>query len=462
MKKIILLLLLCIRLNEVHAQQNEKDSLKHLLQIEKADTGRVLILAELSFLYSESKPDTTMLMALEALTLARKIGFIKGEAESLNRIGNAYHTWGNYTKAMEIWLQSLKLNEKVNNLLGIQRNYNNIGSVNNFMGEYKAAHDYYQKARAISEKTGNKRSLSIQLGNIGENYYQQQIYDSARIYAEQAFNVASGIHYWRIMGTALSYRGDIHFELKQHTLALEYYRLAIPYLLEASNFIRLSTTYLGMAKVFEETGQSDSALHCARQSMSIARINPFSVQVRNTARFLSLFYRRKQLHDSAYFYQDVSKTVNDSLFGQQKNNQFQSLALDEKLRQADLEAAELKTKEERNHNLQYVAIAIGLISFIIFFFALSRSIIVKPKFIAFFTVLGLLAVFEFINLFIHPYLAGLTNNSPVLMLIILITIGALLIPLHHKLEKWITGIMIEKNKKIRLEAAKKTIEMLER
>jgi hypothetical protein len=47
------------------------------------------------------------------------------------------------------------------------------------------------------------------------------------------------------------------------------------------------------------------------------------------------------------------------------------------------------------------------------------------------------------------------------MLVVLIAIGALLIPLHHKLEKWITKIMVEKNKKIRLEAAKKTIQQLE-
>ena len=112
-------------------------------------------------------------------------------------------------------------------------------------------------------------------------------------------------------------------------------------------------------------------------------------------------------------------------------------------------------------NFCFTIIAIGLITFVILFLVLSRSIIVKQKFIEFFAILGLLAVFEFINLFIHPYLAHATNHSPVLMLIILIAIGALLIPLHHKLEKWITKIMIEKNKTIRLEAAKKTIAKLE-
>ncbi|MCY7309998.1 MAG: hypothetical protein LH619_04400, partial [Chitinophagaceae bacterium] len=60
-----------------------------------------------------------------------------------------------------------------------------------------------------------------------------------------------------------------------------------------------------------------------------------------------------------------------------------------------------------------------------------------------------------------PYLAHATNDSPVLMLLILIGIGALLVPLHHRLEKWITKVMVEKNKKIRLAAAKKTIATLE-
>ena len=48
------------------------------------------------------------------------------------------------------------------------------------------------------------------------------------------------------------------------------------------------------------------------------------------------------------------------------------------------------------------------------------------------------------------------------MLVILIAIAALLVPLHHKLEKWIVHSVVEKNKGIRLEAAKRTIEKLEK
>jgi hypothetical protein len=47
------------------------------------------------------------------------------------------------------------------------------------------------------------------------------------------------------------------------------------------------------------------------------------------------------------------------------------------------------------------------------------------------------------------------------MLLALVCIAALLVPLHHKLEKWTTHKLVEKNKQVRLAAAKRTIEELE-
>ena len=48
------------------------------------------------------------------------------------------------------------------------------------------------------------------------------------------------------------------------------------------------------------------------------------------------------------------------------------------------------------------------------------------------------------------------------MLLALVCIAALLIPLHHKTEYWATLKLVEKNKAIRLAAAKKTIEQLDK
>ena len=464
MKIIILLLLFSLNLTSIHAQSTQahkRDSLQQALQKEKTDTGRVLLLAELAYQLSESKPDTAMILALEALSLSRRIGFEKGEAVSLNRVGGAYSIIGKYPKAMEAFLQALKINEKLNNLDGMWRNNNNIGNIYNNQGDYQQALIYLFKAKDLGERLNHKEALSICLVNIGANYLELKKIDSATFYTLQAYHIASQINYDRQIGGASVVMGRIHAASGQPALALEYYRQSIPFSARANNFLDFCITSLGMAKLFDILKQKDSVLFYAKQSFITAKQKAFTLQVRDAGRFLSSYYRNIRFHDSAYFYQDVTKAANDSLFNEQKNNQMQSLVFDEKLRQQEVAIANLKAKEERNHNLQYAAIAVALITFIILFLVLSRSIIVKQKFIEFFAILGLLAVFEFINLFIHPYLSNITNHSPVLMLIILIAIGALLIPLHHKLEKWITKIMIEKNKKIRLEAARKTIATLE-
>jgi len=105
---------------------------------------------------------------------------------------------------------------------------------------------------------------------------------------------------------------------------------------------------------------------------------------------------------------------------------------------------------------------LGIITFIILFLALSRRHITNTKLIQFLGVVALLVVFEFLNLLLHPFLERITQHSPVLMLLALVGIAALLVPLHHKLEHWATHKLVEKNKAIRLAAAKKTIEELEK
>lgn len=106
-------------------------------------------------------------------------------------------------------------------------------------------------------------------------------------------------------------------------------------------------------------------------------------------------------------------------------------------------------------------IAFGLISFVIFFFLFSHSVIADQRLIKFLGVLSLLVFFEFLNLLLHPFLGEITHHQPWMMLSAMVVIAALIIPLHHKLEHWITHRLIEKNKLIRLTAAKKTIEQLE-
>ncbi len=180
------------------------------------------------------------------------------------------------------------------------------------------------------------------------------------------------------------------------------------------------------------------------------------------AGFLRTVYDSLDKTDSAYYFARLESAFRDSVFSKEKINKIQYLAFSEQLRISEEEAKKIQEAEQRKQNIQYALIALGIIIFIITFLLLSRRFLTNAKVIEFFGVIALLIVFEFLNLLLHPFLERITHHSPVLMLLALVCIAALLVPLHHKLEKWATHKLVEKNKAIRLASAKKTIEELEK
>ena len=180
------------------------------------------------------------------------------------------------------------------------------------------------------------------------------------------------------------------------------------------------------------------------------------------AEILQKVYAYKGEKDSAYQYALIQIAYKDSISNQKRVNEFQNLTFSQKLKDIDEESKIKEMAEQRRQNIQFALIAFGIISFIIIFLLLSRSFITNTKMIEFLGVVALLIVFEFLNLLLHPFLEKVTHHSPVLMLLALVCIAALLVPLHHRLEKWATAKLVEKNKQIRLAAAKKTIQQLDK
>jgi hypothetical protein len=180
------------------------------------------------------------------------------------------------------------------------------------------------------------------------------------------------------------------------------------------------------------------------------------------AGFLRRVYESLRQTDSAYYFSCIESSINASIFSQNNINKIQDLAFKEQLRIIEEESKQAAEAQDRKQNIQYASIAFGLITFIILFLLLSRSVITNTKAIRFLGVIALLIVFEFLNLLLHPFLERATHHSPVLILLALVCIAALLVPLHHRTEKWATAKLVEKNKQIRLAAAKKTIEQLEK
>jgi tetratricopeptide (TPR) repeat protein len=455
MKKIFLITLLLGFSANLYAQAFKADSLLNIISVSMNDSIRVDAMTDLFDLYESHSTDSNMFYARKILQVGQQRRINSIEAMGYAEIGYTYYRLENKAKGYEYVLKALKKAENDNNSRV-------LGAVYLLMGNFKsgaAAIADYKKAVALWESAGDLRNYG--LSNLSRAYRQTGQFDSALIYATAAYEVARRIKYDIVMPYILLNLGQTYEGLENPALALTYYRLALDDAKTKHSNRLLHNAYTRLAAFYKNTGQRDSNFYYSEKAYNISISETISWVIAPSYSLYELYIKQNK-KDSALKYLHIYISAKDSLNIIQEAQKMQSLNFDEQLRQQEIASAEQTTKEERDHNLQYAGIAIGLIAFIILFLLLSRSIIVKTKFIEFFGVLGLLAVFEFTNLFIHPYLAHATNDSPVLMLVVLIAIGALLIPLHHKLEKWITRIMVEKNKKIRLAAAKETIARLEK
>jgi tetratricopeptide (TPR) repeat protein len=463
MKQTVFLLLLTSAVFKLSAQAPPIDSLTKLLATRGNDTVKVDAYGMLSF-YDQSFQHGLDL-AQKGLALARKIKYGKGEGDCLFQMGNQYSLISNSPMALYYYLEALKIWERINYRPGMASGYVAIGVIYKEQGDYKNAINYLRKAERAKPVNVDPAALAygsaLLYSHFGDVYALLNQQDSALKYFLQSYEYFNSAHEEYQLNLALNGLGAVQFKMGNTELALGYYRQAIRNGIAYNDTLGLSATYLGMAELYSAGGEKDSGIFYGEKAMFNAQRGNVLKNVIAAGKLLSKLYQDKD-DKQALHYLQVSQDANDSLYGRQKTMELQNMFMNEAQREKELAEKVQREAEQRKQNIEYALIAVGIVTFIIVFLLLSRSIIVTERWISFFGVLGLLVVFEFLNLVIHPSLASITHESPVLMLAALVIVASLLIPLHHRLEKWIKEKMTEKNKKIRLANAKKTIEQLEK
>ena len=459
MRKLPLLVLIFV-LSIFSNGQNKHviDSLKQVLSSQKEDTAKVKTLLFISGYYGLARADSELVYAQQALQLARKINYKKAEPRCYFNLSRSFWIMGNFYKGIESASASFRAAEELHDTtflisatMAFCANYRD-------QGDYINALKYAYQGKRIGDSLGINTNPGIP-GHIASVYERYNQLDSALIYGQKAYEIylaGKGIGAWfpRMLG-------DIHTKMKHFELALAYYHIAIDNANNEYQNFELIASYNGISNVFKEKNQIDSVIYYSGASLNHHKMLSYTKGAMEAAANLVQAYKTKGIGDSTLKYLELSTALKDSLYSNDKAMEIHNLTFNEQLRQQELELQKIKQAEERKQNIQYAAIALGLIVFVMLFFLLSNSIIANEKLIKFLGILSLLIVFEFINLLVHPYLLKITNHSTLLMLGIMVCIAALLIPFHHRLEKWIIERMVEKNKKIRLASAKKTIAKLE-
>jgi tetratricopeptide (TPR) repeat protein len=408
---------------------------------EVMDTPAIKELNNQARKYLFLKTDSSIEYVQKAIIAARKANQMTLEGEAYYLLGGNYWIMGNYPQALGSILQSLQIFENLNDQAAIADDYRAMASIYRDQDDFNHAIFYAEKCKAIA---GNKILTDIYT-IIGSIYEKFDRLDSAKYYLKLASDndiLANGkTHY----GYIPLIFGNICYKEQNFPVAVQYYMEGIKLFEDQKVYKDLMEAYSGIAKVYGDMSQADSSIYYSVKALDIGQSTPFLLSMLDASTMLSRIYRIRGNFDSTNKYSDLSMAIKDTLYNQQKAREFQSLVFREQMREQEMKEARARTEEERKENIQMLGIGAFIPVFFIVLLILSRRRL-NPGFIDFMVLVGLLLFFEFISLWMHPWLESWTRHTPVLMFLVLVLIASVLVPSHHRLEEWLKEALAKSQK----------------
>ena len=398
---------------------------------------------------------------IELLQIAQQLKNDSLLAISYNWIGYFLNqAKGDNTTALEYFFKALPLAQEVNDKRRISSLYFDIASVYFLLQNMEAYIDYTRKGgENLPDKSSPMHDYMLvqYQRNMGTYFLEINQADSALYFVQAMEQTSIRLKSILFRYQAMTLIAYTNAKMGENELADIYFKKALIIADSIQGNLRKFVFYKRYIPFLINNSRIEEAKPQIETLWTISQQNNNPNYKLLAAGFKRELFEKLHQTDSAYYFSRMEADTKDSNL-----NIIQSLAFKEQLRMIEDTAKKSAEEDQRKQNIQFALLALGIITFIILFLLLSRSFITNTKMIEFLGVIALLIVFEFLNLLLHPFLERVTHHSPVLMLLALVCIAALLVPLHHKLEKWATTKLVEKNKTIRLAAAKKTIEKLEK
>src|SRR5436190_18444 len=139
-----------------------------------ADTSVVNSLIQQSKENASSDPNKAIALATQAKSLAEKINYLKGQANSHKYIGLGYYYQGKYVESLNEWHQSQKLFEELKDDIGVANLLNNMAAIYVEQGDEEKALEYSLHSLKLSEKAGDKLRIISALNTIGTIYNNKE------------------------------------------------------------------------------------------------------------------------------------------------------------------------------------------------------------------------------------------------------------------------------------------------
>jgi len=466
-------------------------------KVEKELGGIQLSLA-LVYLQVPDK-DKALSLVNQAFSVISTLANDSLKVESHNTFGRVYLSRNEKTLSLRNFFAALRITEELKEETKEQKRikatlarncYLYLSNFYSTIKDYDKAIDYYTKAfKKLDEITSRNTPYQkvIDINRLGNLFAEKENSEIAIKYYEQSIQMADSLNFSSLKfpgyisllnqylkleqpQKALSYMsseqgeslkkylnkfgfssvidevyGVIYLELGKFDSASVYLLKALPHFEKNPNNISSLEFYKYLAEFYQLTGQNEKAIKCNLKIIEISQRLGKLKSVQDAAGQLDTIYSKMENYKIANSYNGMYYLYKDSIEKLNKENELTQIeAADEQQRQERLTREKLEKTRQRN-NIQYLGITLGIAALFIVLvilgmFKVSATTI---KMIGFFT---FLMFFEFIFLIFKKNIYALTHGEPWKDLLFMIGLAALLLPLHHWMEKKVIEYLTTHNR----------------
>ncbi|MCS6929660.1 MAG: tetratricopeptide repeat protein [Saprospiraceae bacterium] len=223
----ILLLILWLSVGNVSISQTAADSLARLLRRAPLDTQRVLLLVDYAWEINETRPEEAERSLSEAIELARKLNYLRGEAKAWNGLGVLEEIRQNKNAALQFYLKALQLRRQLGDMAEVASSLNNLGVLYENFGQPDSALAYHKESLSILESLRDTVRMARARFNIAAVLQESGDYTEARNQLYEARAILEQIGDRDGMAKVYTQIGHIYLELDRYSEALRWYRQAL-------------------------------------------------------------------------------------------------------------------------------------------------------------------------------------------------------------------------------------------
>jgi len=243
------------------AQNHNLDSLLSALKTSKEDTTKINILNSIC---REQKNigdfEKANQYGNQALLLAKRLSFKKGEAKAYNNLGIIFESQGDAENALKNYMIALKIREEISDINGISGSYNNIGNIYYGQGNYSAALKNYYSSLLKRTEMGDKNGMAMAYMNIGNVYHLQGNYSDALKNEMASLKIREDLGDKQGIANCYNNIGNVYYSQSIYTEALKNQLAALKLRKEIGDENGIGSSYNNIGIIYYLQGNYSDAL----------------------------------------------------------------------------------------------------------------------------------------------------------------------------------------------------------